>query len=80
MGEKEKEMNKNNKRRRVDFRNPLSFLSCLSCLFLLLAGTAFPQSGGAFQIRRSVISPGGGLATGGAFSLDSTIGEPVAGT
>ncbi|HUF02607.1 MAG TPA: VCBS repeat-containing protein [Aridibacter sp.] len=56
-----------------------SYLSCLSC-FLLLVTIGLPQSGGQFEIRKSVITSGGGVTSGGAFSLDSTIGEAVAGT
>jgi hypothetical protein len=37
------------------------------------------QSGGAFQITRSVIASGGGQSSGGAFSQTGTIGETVAG-
>ena len=57
----------------------------LGCLFILafsasLAGTAPAQSGGSFQIEKSVIAGGGGQATGGAFVLNGTIGEHVSGT
>ena len=38
------------------------------------------QSGGTFQITKSVIAGGGGRTSGGTFTLDATIGEPVAGT
>jgi hypothetical protein len=57
----------------------LVFLLCIS--FALLASfRASGQSGGIFEIKRSVIAGGGGLAGGDIFSLDGTIGEPVAGT
>ena len=63
------------------FNSSLSVTSCLSCLlFFLLASLAVAQSGGTFEIKKSVIASGGGVATGGAFSLDSTIAEPIAGT
>jgi hypothetical protein len=38
------------------------------------------QSGGSFTITKSVIAGGGGRATGGIFTLDGTIGQPIAGT
>ena len=38
------------------------------------------QSGGSFAITESVIASGGGQqTTGGAFSLDGTVGQPTAG-
>jgi len=60
-------------------------ISRLDCLFILaalasLAGTAQAQSGGQFQIEKSVIAGGGGQTTGGQFILDATIGQPIAGT
>lgn len=55
-----------------------------TCFILTLSlvntvGT-FGQSGGAFQIGPSVISSGGGASSGGAFVVNSTIGQPMAGT
>ena len=57
----------------------------LNLIYFLFILTAFAvsvaaQSGGQFQIEKSVISAGGGQAVGGQFILDETIGEPVAGT
>ena len=54
----------------------------LGCLFILavFAASVAPQSGGTFQIEKSVIAGGGGQTAGGTFTLDGTIGEPVAGT
>jgi hypothetical protein len=49
-------------------------------LLLLKSLVVFAQSGGAFEIKPSVISSGGGASSGGAFSLVSTVGEPLAGT
>ena len=57
-----------------------SLLSCLSCFLFLSVSLISAQSGGTFEIRKSVIANGGGSASGGMFSLDSTIAEPVAGT
>lgn len=45
---------------------------------LILSVTA--QSGGPYQITRSVIGGGGGASSGGSFDLQGTIGESVAGT
>ena len=57
----------------------------LGCLFILatLVSSAAPvaaQSGGSFQIKKSVIVGGGGQAAGGQFTLDGTIGQHLAGT
>ena len=38
------------------------------------------QSGGIFVMQKSVIASGGSQSAGGAFTLDSTIGESFAGT
>lgn len=43
-------------------------------------GPALPQSGGSFEIRKSVIAGGGGRSAGGAFVADGTVGQSVAGT
>ena len=48
-------------------------------LTLLFATAAFAQSGGNFNINRSVIASGGGRTSGGTFTLDGTIGQPLAG-
>ena len=47
-------------------------------LVSLLAPTFFSQSGGNFEIKKSVIASGGGESDGGSFSLKGTIGQPVA--
>lgn len=56
----------------------------LAVLTVLLAGVfsmmTLSQSGGTFVIQKSVIAGGGGSASGGVFTLDSTIGQPFAGT
>lgn len=41
---------------------------------------AFSQSGGLFEITKSVIAGGGGNSAGGVFNLDGTTGQCVAGT
>jgi hypothetical protein len=46
----------------------------------LFSASAVPQSGGTFEITKSVIAGGGGQSTGGAFTLDGTIGQSIAGT
>ena len=52
------------------------------CLFIMavFAASVAAQSGGQFQIEKSVVAGGGGQTTGGQFVLDATIGESVAGT
>ncbi len=47
---------------------------------IILTITVWTQSCGSFQIEKSVISSGGGQIAGGGFTLDGTIGQPVAGT
>src|SRR5437868_13663573 len=46
---------------------------------VLIPATAIPQSGGNFVIQKSVITGGGGTATGGTFTMDGTIGQHLAG-
>lgn len=47
-------------------------------ILLVVAATAFPQSGGGFNISQPTNASGGGVSAGGTFSLDSTIGQSVA--
>ncbi len=46
-------------------------------IYLLLLATflTYAQSGGNFNIKKSSIDSGGGLSTGGGFSLTGTIGQ-----
>ena len=47
---------------------------------IFLAASAAAQTGGAFTIEKSVIASGGAQnLAGGSFSLDGTIGQPLAG-
>ena len=46
----------------------------------VFATSVAAQSGGQFQIEKSVVAGGGGQTTAGQFVLDATIGESVAGT
>jgi len=49
-------------------------------LFLMLVSTLEAQTGGDFTITQSVIAGGGGQnSAGGAFAVDGTIGQSVAG-
>ena len=50
----------------------------LMCSLLILS--VFSQSGGNFEIKKSVIAGGGDKSTGGTFEMTGTIGQPVAGT
>lgn len=52
----------------------------VAVLILVLTVCAWPQSGGSFNIEKSVIAGGGGQASGGTFVLTSTIGQSLAGT
>lgn len=47
---------------------------------MILCSAAIAQSGGNFEIRKSVIAGGGGNSTGGAFVVDGTVGQSAAGT
>ena len=52
----------------------------IACVFILLATLPIlAQSGGTFSIEKSVIAGGGGRTAGGIFTLDGTIGQPLAG-
>ena len=46
---------------------------------LFISPSALPQSGGTFVLQKSVIAGGGGGSLGGAFIVNGTIGQPVAG-
>ena len=65
------------KNQRINYQ--LSYLTVL-LVFAFLTATASAQSGGTFVIQKSVIAGGGGQSSGGAFTLDGTVGQPVAGT
>ncbi len=54
-------------------------LDLLLVLFLVSV-PAFAQSGGSFEITKSVIAGGGGNSAGGSFIIDGTIGQSAAGT
>ena len=47
--------------------------------FLFLFSTISAQTGGTFEITQSVIAGGGQPLAGGAFSLDGTTGQAIAG-
>lgn len=55
-----------------------SLLATFGILFI--CSVAFAQSGGSFNITKSVIAGGGGSSSGGTFVLDGTIGQSAAGT
>jgi Carboxypeptidase regulatory-like domain len=48
-------------------------------LILLLSVSVFAQTGGTFQIEKSLVAAGSGSISGGRFSLDSTAGQNLAG-
>lgn len=51
-------------------------------LMLLSGGVATGQvaSGGGFTLQQSVLASGGGTSAGGAFTIETTSGQPAAGT
>lgn len=59
--------------------NVALYLSLLIYICLASAG-ALAQSGGTFQIEKSVIAGGGGRSSGGTFSIENTTGQSIAGT
>lgn len=51
-----------------------------SMFLILFSANTFAQNGGTFEITQSVVASGGGQnSAGGQFSLDGTIGQPLAG-
>ncbi len=55
-------------------------LLIFSASLILFSANAFGQSSGQFEITQSVVASGGGQnSSGGNFTLDGTIGQPVAG-
>ncbi len=59
--------------------HPRNLTTILSLLLCMGGATGFGQSGGTFEIKQSAIAGGGNSSDGGAFTLDSTSGQPVAG-
>jgi len=53
-------------------------LLCILAI-IIIPVTTMPQSGGPFEITKSVITGGGGSTSGGTFTLDSTMGQPIGG-
>lgn len=49
-------------------------------IMLALVSVSYAQSGGGFEITKSVIAGGGGTSSGGEFTLSGTIGQSLAGT
>lgn len=54
------------------------FVALAFCAFLL--ANIFAQSGGTYEITQSVVSNGGGTASGGTFGLTGTNDQALAGT
>lgn len=46
-------------------------------LIMLIANANFAQTGGTYEIEKSVIASGGNTSSGGTFSLESTSGQSV---
>lgn len=55
------------------------FITLLTVVFALLCSSAAAQSGGDFEITRSVVAGGGGDSAGGTFGVSGTKGQPKAG-
>src|SRR5688572_6922435 len=52
----------------------VAFVALMSLVISLWA-----QSGGDFTITKSVVGGGGGVSSGGDFTVNSTLGQPLAG-
>lgn len=55
-------------------------ISAVCLMILTIAAHSYAQSGGGFDITKSVLAGGGGTSTGGSFSITGTIGQSLAGT
>jgi hypothetical protein len=49
-------------------------------IFLLLAGVVQARSGDSYDLSWWTVDSGGGIASGGPYTLGGTIGQPDAGT
>src|SRR5689334_17900855 len=49
-------------------------------LVIVFSVFSLSQSGGPLVIQKSTIAGGGGRSSGGTFSVDGTLGQPVGGT
>lgn len=58
----------------------IKLFTIMSLLVIFSPVIGIGQSGGVFQISKSVIAGGGGNSTGGIFNLDGTTGQCVAGS
>lgn len=52
----------------------------ITLMILLLSVSAVAQTGGTYDLSHNVIAGGGERGTGGGFTVDGTIGQPIAGT
>ena len=69
--------------KKVDSRRHGPEAAWITVLFLLLCAFSLKnpaQTGGAFDLSHNVIASGGGSSSDGAFRLDGTIGQGIAGT
>lgn len=51
----------------------------ISFVTILLIGLATVQSNGQYTVEKAVIAGGGGTSSGGGYTLEGTIGQPIAG-
>jgi hypothetical protein len=59
-------------------KNNLLFIKIIFVTLIFGLQTAFAQSGGTYQITQTVL-PSGEKSSGGAYSIENTTGQPVAG-
>ncbi len=61
-------------------KHRISFLALSLAVTLLLASTAWAQTGGGYDLTWWTVDGGGGPASGGSYALMGTVGQPDAGS
>jgi hypothetical protein len=60
------------------YQSKMWFLTICSAIVLtMISITAFSQTGGTYEVEKSVIASGGNTSSGGNFTLESTSGQTV---
>src|SRR5215213_11298914 len=57
----------------------LLYVLAIAAIAVGQAAYARAQSGGVFAIQKSVVANGGGRVSGGSFTVESTVGQSLAG-
>jgi hypothetical protein len=56
------------------------YIVILTVLLLIILSVGIANAQGVYSLPRSVVSAGGGTSTGSVFTLQGSIGQPVANT